>query len=46
MMNVRAIHREPAIDVSSCVEIENKSMTAELHVRIGARQLRRDTEVS
>jgi len=46
MMNVRAIHCEPAIDVSSCVEIENKSMTPGLRVRIGACQLRPDTEVS
>jgi hypothetical protein len=46
MMNVRAIHREPGIEVSSRADIENKSMTWGLYVRMGARQFRPDTEVS
>jgi len=46
MMNVRTIHREPATDVSSGVDIGNRSVAPRLRVRIGARQLRPDTEVS
>ena len=46
MMNVRAIHRKLATDVGSGVDIGNKSMTPGLRVRIGARPLRPDTEVS
>jgi len=46
MMNVRAIHREPATDVSSGVDIGSGSVTPGLRVRINVRQLRPDTEVS
>lgn len=46
MMNVRAIHREPATDVSSRVDIGNGSVTAGLRVRLSVRELCPDTEVS
>ncbi len=46
MMNVRAIQREPATDVSSRVDIGNGSVTPRLRVRIGVRELCPDTEVS
>ena len=46
MMNVRAIHREPATDVSFCVDVGSRAVPPGLRVRINVSQLRPDTEVS